>query len=388
MTMRRKIVIPITTRGNFGKMLSTMRAARARADLQLEIFLGGAVIRDKIGEFAELIRSEKFEISRTIDYLQGESGDIDTMMRSAAIAVEHFGKAIRQCSPDAVVVIADRYESLSFAFAATCCAVPIVHLEGGESSGSIDDRIRHSITKLAQIHLASSAEAAARIVSMGEFPGSVHVVGSPSFDIIAGLDLEDLAPLEAFQARNGFGAMLDHRSPFLLVSQHSVVEEHADALRQIEETAEAVRRFGFPVIWIQPNADAGSSVIRSALTAIGAGSLGIPVRVYSAMPLPVYACAMNASRCMIGNSSSGIREAAFLGVPTVNIGTRQSNRMRGRNVMDVNYSRDEIGEAIADRLKSGRFPRDPIYGDGRSGEKIADILATCSLELNKPALWN
>lgn len=385
--MSRKIVIPLTTRGNFGKMLSTMRAIRERSDLSLEVFLGGAIVRSELGSFTDLVKAEGFAVSRSIDYLQGDSGDIAAMTASAARAVDMFGAAFAESRPDAVVAIADRYEALSIAFAATCCAVTLVHLEGGESSGSIDDRIRHSITKLSQVHLASSEEAASRIVSMGESPQSVHVVGSPSFDIIAELDLNDLSALDRHQDSAGFGAKIDHRAPFLLVSQHPVVEEHADAVRQIAETAAAVKRFGMPVVWIQPNADAGSGPIRRSLSEIGGGGLGVPVRVYSALPLPIYVRAMNSCRCMVGNSSSGIREAAFLGVPVVNVGTRQSNRIRGRNVVDVDYSSDQIAEAIADRLAHGRFSRDELYGDGRSGGKIADILATCSLELNKPAVW-
>lgn len=380
----RKIAIALTTRGNYGKMLSTMRAIRAAPDLQLQLIVGGGILHAAFGDFVPTIEAEGFAIDRKIDYLDGLSDDLDTMTRSAARAVDLFGAALAELKPDATLLIADRYEAMAFALAATCWAVPIAHLEGGEASGSIDDRFRHAITMLAQIHLPASRSAAARLVAMGEDPARVFEVGSPSFDILAALDLADLAPLDAFQAANGTGAMLDHRKPFLLVSQHPVVEEHAQAESQIEATLAAVAAVGLPALWVQPNMDAGSDGVRRALARAAASPSAVPIRFYPSLPLPIYARAMKACRCMVGNTSSGIREAAFLGVPVVNVGTRQRGRERGRNVVDVAYDAGAMAAAIGAQLAHGAYASDPIYGDGRSGEKIAAVLARAPLELNKP----
>ncbi len=379
----RKVAITLTTRGNYGKMLSTMRAIRARSDLELQLIVGGGILSEAYGNFVPVVESDGFRIDRKIDYLDGLSGDLSTMTRSAGRAVELFGNSFAELAPDVVVVIADRYEALSIAMAATCRTIPIAHLEGGESSGSIDDRIRHAITMLAQIHLPASRRAAERIVSMGENPGLVYTVGSPSFDIISALNIEDLAPLDAFQAAKGVGATLDHRAPFLLVSQHPVVGEHDSAEAQIAETVAAVGEIGLPVMWVQPNMDAGSDGVRNALLRLSQGGASAPIRFYTALPLQIYARAMKACCCMLGNTSSGIREAAFIGVPVVNVGSRQRGRERGRNVIDVDYRRAEMVAAIRKQIAHGPYASDPIYGNGRSGEQIAEILATASLSLDK-----
>ncbi|MBL8833936.1 MAG: UDP-N-acetylglucosamine 2-epimerase (hydrolyzing) [Rhodospirillales bacterium] len=379
----RKVAIALTTRGNYGKMLSTMRAIRARPDLELRLIVGGGILRNSFGDFVPVVEADGFKVDRKVDYLEGMSGDADTMLRSAARAVDGFGAVLAELAPDVVVVIADRYEALSIAFAATCRSIPIAHLEGGEMSGSIDDRIRHAITMLAQIHLPASRSAAARLVAMGERRESVHLVGSPSFDIIGALDLADLAPLDAFQAVNGSGPAIDHRAPFVLVSQHPVVEEEAQAEAQTVETAAAVAAVGLPVVWVQPNMDAGSVGVRRALARSAALPGAPPMHVYASLPLPLYARAMKACRCMLGNSSSGIREAAFLGVPVVNVGTRQRGRERGRNVVDVGYVRSEMEAAIRRQLAHGAYAPDDLYGNGRSGERIAEVLASAPLELAK-----
>jgi len=380
----RRIAIALTTRGNYGKMLSTMRAIRRAPDLQLQLIVGGGILHAAFGDFVPIIEAEGFTIDRKIDYLDGMSDDLEAMTRSSARAVDCFGAALADLKPDVTLLIADRYEAMAFALAATCRAVPIAHLEGGETSGSIDDRFRHAITMLAQIHFPASRSAAANLLAMGERPERVFEVGSPSFDILSALDLTDMAPLDAFQADNGMGAILDHRKPFLLVSQHSVVEEHAEAESQIDATLAAVVAIGLPVLWVQPNMDAGSDGVRRALARVAVSATGVPIRFYPSMPLPIYARAMAACRSMVGNTSSGIREAAFLGVPVVNVGTRQRGRERGLNVTDVSYDTNEMTAAILAQLAHGPYVSNPVYGDGRSGEKIAAVLARVPLGLNKP----
>ena len=380
--MTRKIAIVLSTRGNYGKMMSVMRAILARSDLSLQIVLSGGILTDEFGDFTPVLAADGFRADRSVDFLVGGGGDLSAMTESAGRAVILFGEALAELAPDVVMVIADRYEALSLALAATCRAVPIAHLEGGERSGSIDDRLRHAVTKLAQIHFPASRSAADAIISMGEDQGRIHVVGSPSLDIIAALALDDLSEVDRYQARAGDGAIINHGLPFILVSQHPVVGEHEKAASQLMETAAAVRKTGLPAIWILPNMDAGNAAMRRAVARLKADTSKI--RFYASMPLPIYARVMAAARCLVGNSSSGIREAAFLGTPTVNVGTRQSGRERGGNVVDAGYDYFAIAAAIAHQIEHGRYNMDPIYGDGHSGQKIATILAHADLSLNKP----
>ena len=373
--MTLKVAIILTTRGNFGKMLSTMRAIQAHPDLELQLILGGGILQDAFGDFAPIVADEGFTIDAQVDFLVAESGDLNSMTSSAGQAVTMMGEAFARLQPDIAMVIADRYEALSIAQAALCQTIPVAHLEGGEQSGSIDDRIRHAVSQLADLHLPANPAAAKRLEAMMIPPATIHVVGSPSLDIIAEIELDDLGPLSSFQGTAGSGAKIDHTRPFVLVSQHPVVGEQDSADAQIAETAAAISEIGLPAIWILPNMDAGRTAIRNHLEDNISGGFDVPVRLYPSMPLQVYARAMHACACLIGNSSSGIREATFLGVPTVNIGTRQTGRERGANVIDVPYDRREIAAAIARQLSHGRYPQDLRYGDGHSGDHIAELLA-------------
>jgi UDP-hydrolysing UDP-N-acetyl-D-glucosamine 2-epimerase len=259
--------------------------------------------------------------------------------------------------------------------------VAIAHLEGGEVSGSIDERLRHAVTKLAHFHLPANEDAAKRIIRMGERPESVVVVGTPSLDLLAGINLDDRAAVAA--ASGGEGDPIEFGNDYIVVSQHPVVTEADDAERQMFETMAAAITAGLPIVWLLPNMDAGGEGVMRTVARLRQSGLGVALRTYPSMRFEHYAVLLANARCLLGNSSSGIREAAFLGTPAVNVGTRQTGRARGRNVIDVGYNRDVIAAAMARQLKNGRFPSDSLYGDGRAGSRIAEALATMPLGLDK-----
>jgi UDP-hydrolysing UDP-N-acetyl-D-glucosamine 2-epimerase len=382
--LKRKICVVLTTRGNYAKMKSTMAAVRRHPSLELQTVLAGGIVQDAFGDYAPVLAADGFSADAVVDFLVGEGATLAAMTDSAGRAVSMLGAALLKMRPDCVLVIADRYEALSLALAATCGNIVIAHHEGGEVSGSIDERLRHAITKLAQIHLPANAEAAARIAAMGESPESIHVVGTPSLDLLAELDLADRSPLFAFQETAGDGAHIDYTKPYVVVSQHPVVTEIADAASQIWQTAEAVVAVGAPAIWLLPNMDAGRADIVEAIDALRKRAKGVPICFFRSMPFELYAVLLANAACLAGNSSSGIRESAFLGVPAVNIGTRQEGRQRGRNVFDVKeYRAAPIAAAMQRQIAHGRYASDPIYGDGKSGERIAHVLATVPFELDK-----
>jgi UDP-hydrolysing UDP-N-acetyl-D-glucosamine 2-epimerase len=378
--MSRRICIPIATRGNFSKTKSLLRAIMAHPDLELQLVVSGGVALQRFGDYASVIRCEGFPVAEVMPFLlDGDS--LETMGMSAALATLEFTRTLARLDPDIVFVIADRYEALSFAHAALCMNKTIAHLEGGEVSGSIDERIRHAITKLAHIHLPSNAASAERIIRMGEPPDAVFAVGTPSLDLLADIDMDDVTPLMEWQRKMSAADIIDFRSDYVLVSQHPVVTEYGSSLNQLAATAVVVKRLGLPTVWILPNMDAGeesgAKVVDELVRA------GFPILCAAAAPMEVYARLMKHCRVMIGNSSSGIREAAYLGVPVVNVGSRQNNRQRGLNVVDVGYYEDEIECAARNQMDHGQFPSDPLYGDGHSGERIAEILASYGGPLDK-----
>lgn len=379
--MSRKICIVLTTRGNYAKMRSTMEAISRHPALILQTVVGGALLDVAYGDFRPIIEADGFHIDDTLDYIV-EGGTLDSIAESSGRCTQAMGGILARLQPDFLMVIADRYEALAIALAALCRNVRIAHLEGGEISGSIDERIRHAVTKLAHVHFPANQDAADRLVRMGEHENAVHVVGTPSLDQLAQVDLGDRGTLQRFLDENGKGTRVDVSGDFVVVSQHPVATEYGVAARQFGETAKAVRELGLQVVWILPNDEAGAADVRVPLDTL-AGPGGPPVRSLGSLTFPAYANLLGHTRCLIGNSSSGIREGAFLGVPVVNVGTRQQGRQRGGNVIDVGYDAAEILSASRKQIAHGRYPCDPVYGDGRSGQRIAEVLAAAWPPLDK-----
>ena len=378
---RRRIAIVLTTRGNYAKTKSTMRAIQGAAALELVTIVGGGIVQSRFGDYRPAIEGDGFRIDCSVDFLLEDGATLGAQAESAARAVSMVGHALTQLRPDAVLVIADRYEALAIALAATCMNVPIAHLEGGEVSGSIDERMRHAITKLAHLHLPANAEAASRIERMGEDRARIVVVGTPSLDLLAALDLEERGALT--RATGGDGDTIDFASDYVVVSQHPVPTEADSAEQQIEETAAAIAAVGLPTVWMLPNMDAGGDGAGRAFARIRRDGLGVRLRFYPSLALEAYAVLLHHARCLVGNSSSGIREGAFLGVPAINIGSRQRGRQRGRNVVDVANRCDAITAAMRGQIAHGRYPCDPVYGDGNAGAKIAAALRMMPLGLEK-----
>ncbi len=377
--MRRKICIVLTTRGNYAKMKSTMRAIEDDPKLELQTVVGGGILLGRYGDYSKYIKRDGFAIAEHVPFLM--AGDsLESMAMSAGMATFELSRTFARLRPDIVIVIADRYEALSVAHAAMCMNIAIAHLEGGEISGSIDERIRHAITKLAQVHFPANLEAAERIRRMGEPGCMVIATGTPSLDLLAEVDLDDLSALQEVLEQRGQGCRIDLSENYLVVSQHPVVTENEAVEKQIANTLSAVRSIGMPIVWILPNMDAGE---RSAATVLAQQGADLHVRVVSSLPMEHYARLLKHSCCLVGNSSSGIRECEYLGVPVVNIGSRQNGRQRGRNVIDVDHDVDAIIWAIKSQLDHGYYESDHLYGDGTAGKRIAEALASISIGLDK-----
>lgn len=379
--MKRKICMALTTRGNYAKMKSTMRAIMAHPDLELQVILAGGIVQEEFRDYGAVLAADGFTVDRRVDFLVNSGNTLADMTESAGRATIMIGQALDELAPDCLVVIADRYEALSIAFAAMCLNIPIAHLEGGEVSGSIDERIRHAITKLSHVHFVANSEAADRVERMGEARDTIHVVGTPSLDLLTDLDLGNTSRLD--RADGGAGATIDFTQPYVAVSQHPVVTENTQAAVQLAACAAAIAQIGLPTVWILPNMDGGRDGILQALAELKAGGLTVPVRFFPSMNMENYATLLKNARCLIGNSSSGIRECAFLGVPVVNIGSRQYGRQRGPNVIDCGWNADEIAAAVRRQIAHGPYASCDLYGNGRCGARIADCLAAARPHLDK-----
>ena len=378
--MKLKICVVLTTRGNYAKMKSTMKAILACSESDLQVIVGGGILLTRYGDYPKLIEADGFRVDRRVDFLE-EGDTLGAMTRSAGLATIKMGTAFEELQPDVVLVIADRYEALSIALAAVCMNIPIAHLEGGEVSGSIDESLRHAVTKLAHLHFPANREAADRIRRLGEPESSIVVVGSPSLDLLVALDLTDLSVLDRAQQLDGEGGMVDFKRDYVVVSQHPVVTEYERGLHHLHETALAIEELGMPTVWLWPNMDAGAEEVTQAVRDFCARHPGI--HHFKSLPMESYAVLLKNAKCLIGNSSSGIRESEFLGVPVVNVGTRQEGRLRGKNVRDVPYEKTAILSAIREQIAHGPYRPEHLYGDGRAGEKIAKTLVEYDFRVQK-----
>jgi UDP-hydrolysing UDP-N-acetyl-D-glucosamine 2-epimerase len=353
-----------------------MRAIQEHPGLELQLVVGASALIDRYGAVVNLIEKDGFPASARIHMLiEGETPA--TMAKSTGVGLMELPTVFERLKPDVVLTVGDRFETMATTLAAAYMNIPVAHTMGGEVSGTIDESIRHAVTKFAHIHFPASQEAADRIIKLGEPPETVHLVGCPRIDLVADILSQDI-DIELDQGdlfNTGVGSSLDLKKPFLLVSQHPITTEYGEGEQQITSTLEAVRATGLPAIVLWPNADAGSDDIARGLRKWREKGFAEHIHFFKNLPTSTYIRLMARTACLVGNSSSGIREGAYIGTPVVNIGTRQQMRERGKNVIEVPYGAAVIQEAIETQIKHGRYEMEPIYGDGSAGNKIAEILA-------------
>lgn len=378
----RKVCVVVTARPSYSRIKTALLALRDRDDVELQLVVAASALLDRYGSAVEVIEADGFRPNHLVyTVLEGESPV--SMAKTAGLGIIELSTALQNLGPDLVVTIADRFETMSTAVAASYMNLPLAHIQGGEVTGSIDEKVRHAITKLADLHLVATEGAADRVLRMGEEPSSIHVTGCPSIDlagpVLAAPDL-DFDPVERY---GGVGGALDVDEGYLVVMQHPVTTEYEEARAHARETLEAVAATGMQVLWFWPNVDAGADGTSNAIRSFREEGSARRFHFFKNMAPDDFLRVLVNARGLVGNSSAGIRECSFLGVPVVNIGSRQQGRERAANVVDVGYDRHEIGLAIEKQVGRGRLRSDPLYGDGRAGERVAEVLATAPLTIAK-----
>jgi UDP-hydrolysing UDP-N-acetyl-D-glucosamine 2-epimerase len=380
---QRKVCVVVNSRANYGRIKSFLRAAMDHPDLELQLIVGASALLYRFGSAIDIIRGDGFEPQAIVhSVVDGETPV--TMAKSVGLGTIELATHFEALKPDVVLTVADRFETIATAIAASYMNIPVAHTQGGEVTGSIDENVRHAITKLSHIHFPATERAREFLLRMGERPDTIHVTGCPSIDVLVENDLA--LPKDIFARNKGVGADLDVSKPYVMVMQHPVTTEYGEGLTQIEATLKAVDRIGrqgMQVIWLWPNADAGSDDVAKGLRVFRENNDPDYLHLYRNFSPEDYARLLNNAVCMIGNSSSGLREAAYLGTPSVNIGSRQRGRDRAQNVIDAPHNAEAIYRAIERQVAHGRYPRSLMFGDGSSGKRIADILATTTLQLEK-----
>lgn len=365
----RKIAVVTGTRAEYGILKPVLKTIKTHPRLDLALVVTGMHLSREFGYTIKEIRKDGFKIDAKVEMLHAEDTGA-AMAKSIGQGIEKMTEVLKRIKPDFIVLLGDRAEMLAGAVAASYVGIPIAHLHGGEVSGSVDDSVRHAITKLAHVHFPATRGSANRIIKMGEDPSRVFIVGAPSLDTI----LNERLPKQAKLSKK-YG--LDLSKPILLVLQHPVVTEADEAANQIKETLNAIVELKHQTIIIYPNADAGG---RRMIKVIKKYERYPFIKSFKSVPYSDYLGLMRVASVMVGNSSSGIIETPSFHLPVVNIGSREKGRERSTNVIDVRHSKREIVKAIKKALYDKRFRfkvkkcRNP-YGNGEAGPRIAETLS-------------
>ncbi len=380
--MKRKVCVVITARPSYSRIKTALKAIQEHPELELQLVVAASALLERYGTAINYIEQDGFQIAARV-YMVLEGENLTSMAKTTGLGVLELATVFDNLRPDVVVTIADRFETLATAVAASYMNIPVAHVQGGEVTGSIDERVRHAVTKLSDIHFVSTERAAERVIQMGENPEKVYVTGCPSIDLAAEVLKDPALNFNPFEKYGGVGAEVDLSGGYLVVMQHPVTTEYEQARAHITETLSAISEISLPALWFWPNVDAGSDGTSGGIRAFRELRQPKNIHFFKNMSPTDFLRLIYNSACLVGNSSVGIREASFLGVPVINIGTRQDGRERGRNVVDVGYSRDEIKAAIFRHLQTGRFSTDHLYGDGTAGQKIAQLLSRVELSIEK-----
>ena len=378
---KRRICFPITSRAYYGRSQLLIKKLHAHPGIELELMLGGSILLDKYSRhIADDIEAGGFSISGSfLNVIDG--GNHLAMAKTACLTALEFTNGLHTVDPDVVIICGDRFEQLAIAMAAAYLNVTLAHIEGGDVSGSIDESVRHAITKLSHIHFVTNEEARRRVMAMGEDPAYVFNTGSLDVELAARVTRTITS--EQINAY-GVGHQVDISRPFLIVVQHPVTTER-DNRQHIEATLRAVAALAMPTIWFWPNPDAGTAEMSESLRHVREqhNELTAQMRFITNMPAEDFIALLRQSACVVGNSSAAIKECSYLGTPVVNIGARQQGRLTADHVVHAPYDSAAIQSAVEKQIAHGRYTSSALYYRPDTSEQILNVLATAPLYTQK-----
>ncbi|MDL5048243.1 UDP-N-acetylglucosamine 2-epimerase [Oscillatoria amoena NRMC-F 0135] len=383
---KRKVCVVVTARPSYSRIKTALKAIQNHPDLELQLVIAASALLDRYGSAVNVIERDGFTIAaKVFNVLEGEN--LTAAAKTTGIGILELSTVFDNLSPDIVVTVADRFETMATAVAASYMNIPLAHVQGGEVTGNIDEKVRHAITKLADLHLVASPKAKERVVKMGEDETKVHLTGCPSIDLADEILQNPTLTFNPFDKYKGAGQEVDISKGYIVVMQHPVTTEYSQSRTHIEQTLDAVAELNIPVLWFWPNVDAGADGTSKGIRVFREHRDASNFHFFKNMEPNDFLLLLKNSQCLVGNSSVGIRESAYLGIPVVNIGGRQAGRERGKNVMDVDYDKEAIKQAIKAQIANGHYSPDKIYGDGTAGTQIADILAKAPLSIEKILMY-
>tara|TARA_Y100001970_G_C14252615_1_gene872930 strand:+ start:2063 stop:3208 length:1146 start_codon:yes stop_codon:yes gene_type:complete len=372
MKEKRKIFIVVERRADYSRYRPILDKMKKDSFFEVHLVVTGICLLDIHGKDVNYIEDDGFTINSKIKMFKNQRPDTGgEMVRSMARVMESLVDELEKARPDLVLSGFDIGANMAVTIAAAHMNIPVAHIQGGEITGSIDESIRHAMSKFSHIHLPATEKSRDRLIRMGENPKNIYVVGCPSIDVLVHTPMIEPKIIEEY-------FNIDFKKPCMLMIQHPVTTEASESFEQIKETIDAIISKEIQTIVLLPNNDAGHSRIIDYIKSSG-------LKWYPSLPTDIFINLYRNVNALIGNSSSGIHETPTLGIPAINIGNRQQSRERAENVIDVKNNKKEIingiNKAIQDKnfIKMVKGLKNP-YGEGDSAEKIVQILRKVPLE--------
>lgn len=378
--MRRKVCVVINSRANYARIKSVLVELKNRSDCELQIVVGASGLLFRFGMVIDIIKRDGFIVNREV-YSVVEGNDPVVMAKTTGLALIELSQVFFDLKPDVVVTIADRHETLATAIASSYMNIPVAHTQGGEITGSIDESVRHACTKLSHLHFPATNNAYNTILQLGEEISRVHLTGCPALDLVEENKNKDISEIlhkhlhdsDSFKNLN-----------YLLVLFHADTQHYEESTSTVIAILRTVQEMDTPVIWLWPNVDAGTDLISKELRRFRDLNPNTKIQFVRNFSPEDFITILNNASCIIGNSSSGIRESSRTGTPSVVIGTRQNGREFGDNVIYLpSFDLNLLKNAVQKQVDHGRYAPSVLYGDGHAGKRIAEILCTANLKIEK-----
>ena len=374
---KKKICFVILSRANYGSIKSLMYEIKKIKRFKLQVIVGASAILDKFGNVQNIIKKDGFEINANLDF-QSAGLTLSSMSDTVGKGVIQISEVFKIIKPDFVFTVGDRYETMATALSAIFLNIPLCHTMGGERTGTIDESIRHSISKLAHFHFVSNKDSEIRLIKMGEDKKNIFNVGCPRIDIVKKI-INNYSKKTLINTLNklGVGSKIKLSDKLIIFSQHPVTSEVQENKRNFQETLAAIDMIKdkYKIIYLWPNSDPGSDEIATVIRNFREKNIlkTSNFRFVINMSPEIYFQLMNEAELIIGNSSSAIREGAYIGIPAIDIGSRQFSRILAKNVLRVNYDKEKIYNAIMKQIGK-KYKSSNLYGNGQAAKKIIKVL--------------
>lgn len=370
-----KVCITLSSRANYSSLKSIIASALHDQEIKLQIVAYGTSHIRKYGDVVKDIENDGITVDMCLStHIDGNH--TQNMSKSAGLGIIEFSSAFSLLKPDIIIVVGDRFEIISPVIAAAYQNIPIAHTMGGEITGTIDESIRHAVTKFSHLHFVATARAAQIVSKLGEQDDKIFNVGCPRIDMVKeAIENIDEPNIQHYLNTHGLNnTSLDITKPFLILSFHPVTTELDLIYQQTVNVIDAVLQTNIPTIVLWPNADAGTDTISQTYRQLRECGGANQLSFYINLPAELYSQLLSMCACLVGNSSSGIREGAFIGTPVVNVGSRQNTREHAQNVLNVDFDIKQITKAIYTQLEHGRYSSSNLYGNGSSGDQIVEAI--------------